>query len=202
MPQLMKVKEGGKTGLMFFISVFFLPIFASIPFWGTGSALVIVGSLMIRKWVLFLQAMIYDVSICSPRDCWNKLGLSWQRRSRLPHHSPHLQVCLVCLTAHSFNSPCLLNGIAYGVLAGVISYILLNPFFLRKISGGRIAPENYGNSERWVISPGSILPFWVRKLLGSTEAEDNCLDFEARQTSRTGTEPDSMIGKAGSVVRL
>jgi len=91
-----------------------------------------------------------------------------------------------------------LNGIAYGVIAGVISYILLNPFFLRKISGGRIAPENYGNSERWVISPGSIFPFWVRKLLGSTEAEDNCLDFEARQTSRTGTEPNSMIGKAGS----
>lgn len=56
MPQLMKVKEGGKTGLtamttgfMFFISVFFSPIFASIPSWATGSALVIVGSLMIRK---------------------------------------------------------------------------------------------------------------------------------------------------------
>jgi len=81
-----------------------------------------------------------------------------------------------------------LNGIAYGVIAGVISYILLNSFFFRKISGGRIVPDNYGNSERWVIPPGSILPFWVRKLLGSTEAEDNCLDFEARQTSRTGTE--------------
>jgi len=116
---------------MFFISVFFLPIFASIPFWETGSALVIVGSLMIRKWVLFLQAMIYDVSICSPRDCWNKLGLSWQRRSRLPHHSPYLQVCLVCLTAHSFNSPCLLNGIAYGVLAGVITSCSIPSSFAR-----------------------------------------------------------------------
>jgi len=49
MPQLMKVKEGGKTGFMFFISVFFLPIFASIPFWATRSALVIVGSLMTLK---------------------------------------------------------------------------------------------------------------------------------------------------------
>jgi AGZA family xanthine/uracil permease-like MFS transporter len=51
--------EGGKTGitaivtgLMFLVSVFFAPIFASIPSWATGGALVIVGSLMIRKWVV------------------------------------------------------------------------------------------------------------------------------------------------------
>lgn len=37
------------VGIMFFISVFFAPIFASIPSWATGGALVIVGSLMIRK---------------------------------------------------------------------------------------------------------------------------------------------------------
>jgi xanthine/uracil/vitamin C permease (AzgA family) len=41
------------TGVAFFISVFFAPIFASIPGWATGGALVIVGSLMIRKWVFF-----------------------------------------------------------------------------------------------------------------------------------------------------
>ena len=52
--------EGGKTGitaivtgLMFFISVFFAPIFASFPSWATGGALVIVGSLMIKKCVTF-----------------------------------------------------------------------------------------------------------------------------------------------------
>ena len=55
----MSTSEGGKTGitaivigLMFFVSVFFAPIFASIPSWATGGALVIVGSLMIRKWVV------------------------------------------------------------------------------------------------------------------------------------------------------
>lgn len=48
--------EGGKTGitaivtgLLFFVSIFFAPIFASIPSWATGGALVIVGSLMIRN---------------------------------------------------------------------------------------------------------------------------------------------------------
>jgi AGZA family xanthine/uracil permease-like MFS transporter len=50
------ISEGGKTGITamatgfaFFISVFFAPIFASIPPWATGGALVIVGSLMIQK---------------------------------------------------------------------------------------------------------------------------------------------------------
>lgn len=50
--------EGGKTGLTavfiglaFFISIFFSPIFASIPPWATGGALTIVGTLMVRKYV-------------------------------------------------------------------------------------------------------------------------------------------------------
>lgn len=35
------------TGLCFFISIFFAPIFASIPPWATGCVLVIVGSMMV-----------------------------------------------------------------------------------------------------------------------------------------------------------
>ena len=37
------------TGLAFFVSVFFAPIFASIPSWATGGALVIVGTLMMKN---------------------------------------------------------------------------------------------------------------------------------------------------------
>ncbi|KPM38663.1 putative xanthine/uracil permease [Neonectria ditissima] len=47
------ISEGGKTGLSamvagicFFISIFFAPIFASIPPWATGCVLILVGSLM------------------------------------------------------------------------------------------------------------------------------------------------------------
>jgi AGZA family xanthine/uracil permease-like MFS transporter len=47
------ISEGGRTGLTamttglcFFISVFFAPIFASIPPWATGSVLILVGSMM------------------------------------------------------------------------------------------------------------------------------------------------------------
>jgi len=50
------ISDGGKTGITaiaagfcFFIAIFFAPIFASIPAYATGGALVIVGSLMIRN---------------------------------------------------------------------------------------------------------------------------------------------------------
>lgn len=50
------ISEGGKTGLTavfagicFFISVFFAPIFASIPPWATGCVLILVGSMMMTS---------------------------------------------------------------------------------------------------------------------------------------------------------
>ena len=50
------ILEGGRTGLTamttgicFLISIFFAPIFASIPPWATGCTLVIVGCLMMRQ---------------------------------------------------------------------------------------------------------------------------------------------------------
>ncbi|KAF2496319.1 xanthine/uracil permease family protein-like protein [Lophium mytilinum] len=50
------IAEGGKTGLTamtcgfcFLVSMFFAPIFASIPPWATGCTLILVGCLMIRQ---------------------------------------------------------------------------------------------------------------------------------------------------------
>ncbi|KAK0635690.1 inner membrane protein yieG [Bombardia bombarda] len=50
------IAEGGRsgltavaTGLCFLVSLFFAPIFASIPPWATGSTLILVGCLMIRQ---------------------------------------------------------------------------------------------------------------------------------------------------------
>jgi len=37
------------TGICFIISIFFAPIFASIPPWATGCTLVIVGAMMMRQ---------------------------------------------------------------------------------------------------------------------------------------------------------
>lgn len=59
------------TGFMFFVSVFFAPIFASIPSWATGGALVVVGSMMIRKyvwtlfffWIVLMKVVILSNSV-------------------------------------------------------------------------------------------------------------------------------------------
>ncbi|KAJ2760221.1 hypothetical protein H4S06_001835, partial [Coemansia sp. BCRC 34490] len=37
------------TGLLFFIALFFAPIFASFPPWATGPALIVVGSMMMQN---------------------------------------------------------------------------------------------------------------------------------------------------------
>lgn len=133
------ITEGGKTGLTavftglaFFVSVFFAPIFASIPPWATGGALVIVGSLMIRN--------VKEIN-------WEYLG------DAVP---AFLTIIIIPL---SYN-------IAYGVIAGILSYVLLNgiPLLLKKATKGKIQPANYEASEEWVIPPGGVVPVWVRVL--------------------------------------
>ncbi|KAI0052219.1 hypothetical protein FA95DRAFT_70528 [Auriscalpium vulgare] len=135
------ISEGGKTGLtamstgfMFFISVFFAPIFASIPAWATGGALVIVGTLMIRN--------VRDIN-------WDYVG------DAVP---AFLTIIIIPL---SYN-------IAYGVIAGICSYILLNtvPWLIGKATSGRILPPNFDAAERWVIPPGGIIPIWMRYVYG------------------------------------
>ncbi|KAG1785270.1 permease family-domain-containing protein [Suillus plorans] len=134
------IAEGGKTGitaivtgLLFFLSVFFAPIFASIPPWATGGALVVVGSLMIRN--------VRDIN-------WDYVG------DAVP---AFLTILFIPL---SYN-------IAYGVIVGVFSYVIINGFvwIVSKISNNAIMPPNYDASEPWVIPPGGIVPAWVNVLL-------------------------------------
>ncbi|KAJ7642216.1 permease family-domain-containing protein [Roridomyces roridus] len=134
------ISEGGKTGitamvtgLCFLVSVFFAPVFASIPPWATGGALVIVGSLMIRN--------IRDIN-------WDYIGDS------VP---AFLTLIIIPL---SYN-------IAYGVIAGVLSYIILRalPWAIARLSKGHIVPPNIDAAEEWSVPPGGIMPFWMRMLV-------------------------------------
>lgn len=118
------ISEGGKTGLTamttgicFFISIFFAPIFASIPPWATGSTLVIVGSMM--------MAAVAEIN-------WAYIG------DAIP---AFLTIAVMPFT----------YSISYGLIAGIISYMILNIFTwaLDKLSGGRITPENYEKREGW-----------------------------------------------------
>lgn len=156
------ISEGGKTGITamvtgsaFFICVFFSPIFASIPPWATGGALIIVGSLMIRN--------VREINWDYPGDA-------------VP---AFLTIIIIPLT---FN-------IAYGIIAGVLSYMLINgiAFFVILVTNERIVPSNYENSEQWVIPPGSIVPPWILKLLGKEDTPSETSDIETTYR-RSGSE--------------
>lgn len=152
------ISEGGKTGitavvtgLAFLVSVFFSPIFASIPPWATGGALVIVGSLMIRN--------VRDIN-------WDYIG------DAVPAFITLLIIPL------SYN-------IAYGVIAGILSYLVINgiPWILMRISGDRIVPPSYEAAEEWSIPPGSIFPRWILVLTGRAPLNEE-VQLEDRNVHR------------------
>ncbi|KAH9979530.1 permease family-domain-containing protein [Lactifluus volemus] len=135
------ISEGGVTGLTaitigfcFFVSVFFAPIFASIPPWATGGALVVVGTLMVR----------------------NVREINWD------YFGDAVPALLVILTIP------LTYNIAYGVIAGMSSYIVINgvTWLLRKVTFGRLVPPSYVNAEPWHIPPDGLIPVWMRYVYG------------------------------------
>ncbi|KAG6828241.1 hypothetical protein H0H92_008675 [Tricholoma furcatifolium] len=166
------ISEGGKTGLTamtvglaFFVSVFFAPIFSSIPGWATGGALVIVGSLMIRN--------VKEIN-------WNYIG------DAVP---AFLTLIIIPLT----------YNIAYGVIAGIISYMLINgiALLLRKITNDRIIPPNYyEDSEEWVIPPGSIFPGWINlfRKQNSSDADSQFKGEKISGESEENSPKESNVG--------
>ncbi|KAJ5247145.1 hypothetical protein N7468_002128 [Penicillium chermesinum] len=160
------ISEGGKTGLTscmtgiaFFISVFFAPIFASIPPWATGCTLVIVGALMAKA--------AADIN-------WRYYG------DAIP---AFLTIAIMPFT----------YSIAYGLIAGILSYITLNgiAWSLEKISGGRIVPPNREESDPWSWKvPGGFFPPWVKRAASGQK------DFWRRDEERPTLEGE---GESGSL---
>ncbi|OOF93918.1 hypothetical protein ASPCADRAFT_508397 [Aspergillus carbonarius ITEM 5010] len=133
------ISEGGKTGLTscmtgicFFISVFFAPIFASIPPWATGCTLVIVGALMAKA---------------AAEINWRYYG------DAIP---AFLTIAIMPFT----------YSIAYGLIAGILSYITLNGivWLIEKATAGRVVPPNKNEKEPWTWRiPGGFFPPWLRR---------------------------------------
>ncbi|GAB7355793.1 hypothetical protein MBLNU459_g6472t1 [Dothideomycetes sp. NU459] len=133
------ISEGGKTGLTamtaglcFFVSIFFAPIFASIPPWATGGTLIIIGAMMMKA--------VTEINWKYPGDA-------------LP--------AFVCLITMPFT-----YSIAYGLIAGIFTYILLNgiPWALEMVSGGRIKPPGRDEAEPWTWRiEGGLIPGWIRR---------------------------------------
>ncbi|KAI1317249.1 hypothetical protein EDD11_008735, partial [Mortierella claussenii] len=143
------ITEGGKTGLtsiftaiLFFISLFFSPIFASFPPWATGPALIVVGSMMVKS--------VRSIN-------WDYVG------DAIP---AFLTIALMPLS----------YSIAYGLIAGVGSYTVINGvvYLLELVSGGRIAPEDKDLKEPWAnegFTLANVLPAWMQKLICKMRGE-------------------------------
>ena len=118
------IAEGGRTGLTaiatgacFLLSIFFAPVFASIPPWATGGALILVGCMMMR----------------------GTLAINWA-------YPGDAIPAFVTLAFIPFS-----YSIAYGLIAGVMTYIVLNTltWLVKLLSGGRILPGDEDSKEYW-----------------------------------------------------
>ena len=156
------ISEGGATGITacvtgicFFVSLFFAPIFASIPPWATGCTLILVGAMMARA--------------CTEIN-WRYIGDS------VP---AFVTLAIMPLT----------YSIAYGLIAGIITYVILNSgaWAIAKVSGGRIVPYDYDQKDYWTYKVrGGLLPGWVKRVARGKRDFWREWDFDADEelTSR------------------
>ncbi|KAL2014780.1 hypothetical protein VTN00DRAFT_2305 [Thermoascus crustaceus] len=167
------ISEGGATGITsmvtgicFFISVFFAPIFASIPPWATGCTLVLVGSMMTK--------------VASEIN-WLYIG------DAVP--------AFVTIAVMPFT-----YSIAYGLIAGIITYILLNTiaWAVDKASCGQITPHNRHLKDPWTYKiPGGILPGWLVRL--AKGKKDFWRPYEEDDVISSYSPSDGAQGKAATL---
>jgi AGZA family xanthine/uracil permease-like MFS transporter len=93
-------------------------------------------------------------------------------------------------------------SIAYGLIAGICSYILINTlvFVIEKASGGRIVPPNKEEKEPWTWRiPGGVLPPWVQRALRGKKdfwKEDELSDgVETVERKSERSSADQGLGK-------
>ncbi|KAG8675976.1 hypothetical protein FPOAC2_02058 [Fusarium poae] len=142
------IAEGGRTGLTammtgicFIVSVFFAPIFASVPPWATGCTLILVGCMMIRQITQINWRYIGDV---------------------LPS--------FVVMTFIPFS-----YSVAYGLIAGVFVYAVLNGLvgIVVLVSRGYIEPSEYDLKEYWTWKGSGRAPWFIRAIRHRRNAEED-----------------------------
>ncbi|KAF3170049.1 hypothetical protein TWF106_011406 [Orbilia oligospora] len=135
------IAQGAKTGLAsmsagicFFIAIFFAPIFASIPPWATGGALMLVGCMMMKA----------------------VMGINW-------NYAGDAIPAFATLIFMPFS-----YSIAYGLIAGILCYTVLNgSAFIIKLATG-ISPADEDLKEYWTykLPENAATPWFIRALRG------------------------------------
>ncbi|RSM08452.1 hypothetical protein CEP52_004677 [Fusarium oligoseptatum] len=159
------IAEGGRTGLTamvtglcFIISVFFAPIFASVPPWATGCTLILVGCMMIRQITQINWRYIGDV---------------------LPS--------FVVMTFIPFS-----YSVAYGLIAGVFVYTILNGLIALVVflSRGQLEPREYDLKEYWTWKGSGRAPWFVRAIRRRVTDDDSDDDDDDDRQSRSDIAMD------------
>ncbi|KAG6094273.1 hypothetical protein E4U30_003503 [Claviceps sp. LM220 group G6] len=172
------IAEGGRTGitaivtgLCFLVSIFFAPIFASLPPWATGCTLVMtinltdsngyqkVGCMMIRQ--------ITQVN-------WHYVG------DALP------SFVVMAFIPFSYS-------VAYGLIAGILVYTVLNGLvgILVYVSGGRFEPREYDLKEYWTWKGTGRRPWFVRAI--RAKRSDRHVDHVAEDPDGHGNGNESIL---------
>jgi len=97
-------------------------------------------------------------------------------------------------------------SIAYGVIAGVISYIIINGFVwvVDKITFGRITPD-YSQREQWWVGTMDkpITPTWIRYCIAKARGKPFVLDndsYDAKDSAEPADEvPSTFTNEKGSL---
>ncbi|KND88521.1 putative xanthine/uracil permease [Tolypocladium ophioglossoides CBS 100239] len=136
------IAEGGRTGLTaivtglcFISSMFFAPIFASIPPWATGCTLILVpkvGCMMIRQITQINWRYIGDVL-------------------------PSFIVMVFIPFSYSVAYGLIAGIFVYAVLNGLVGLVVY-------VSGGRIEPREYDLKEYWTWKGTGHAPWFVREI--------------------------------------
>jgi hypothetical protein len=83
-------------------------------------------------------------------------------------------------------------SIAYGLITGIVTYIILNtlPWGIRKLTGRRISPPGYEDErEEWAIPEDGLVPLWMRKIARGDKrfwADDGEEDYVTRNEEGQG----------------
>ncbi|WQF89707.1 Putative nucleobase cation symporter 2 family [Colletotrichum destructivum] len=184
------IAEGGRTGLTsmttglcFLVSIFFSPIFASIPPWATGCTLVLVGCMMIRQITQINWRYIGDVLP------------SFVVMTFIPFSYSVAYGLIACVSSVASSGLQLTNG------RGVFVYTVLNGLIALTVwlSGGRLEPREYDAKEYWSWRGSGKKPWFVRAVRTSCFSNgdhDSKRQFNMQDDHESSYAPGSRMGSS------
>lgn len=168
------IAEGGRTGLTaitcgfcFLISMFFAPIFASIPPWATGCTLILVCCKILLGADAQVDAVCTGWVPHGSASHSDQLDLCRRCGSIVRHARPdslHLQRGVWSDRVSVLHQGALFRIVWLTRISGIFCYVTLNfsIWFLIRVTGGKITPTDFEKKEYWTWKPAGKQPIIFR----------------------------------------